>query len=72
MEHVAVGGVIDEHCVLKPAVDVPEVFDVVAFFEGAVMAVQAVGEQFAMRVEVVEDHVGVGGAAGCEQYDLCE
>lgn len=36
------------------------------------MAVQAVGEQFAMRVEVVEDHVGVGGAAGCEQDDLCE
>ncbi len=36
------------------------------------MTVQAVGEQFAMRVEVVEDHVGVRGAAGCEQDDLCE
>ncbi len=36
------------------------------------MTVQAMGEQFAMRVEVVENHVGVGGTAGCEQDDLCE
>jgi len=71
LKRIRIRGVINQHHVLQVSVQASQVLHMELVGEDDTMwAVESVGEDLVLRVQLVEDSVRVGLVARCEDYNL--
>ena len=71
LEDIWVGRVVQQHHVLGPAVEDPQILGVDFLCDFvAVLAVEAVAEDLVVRVDLVQHRVDVGLVTGSENHDF--
>lgn len=71
LQKVAVGRVVHQNNILRASIHHPQILQIVAFLQGAMLPVQPMRDEFLLGVEMVQNHIGVGCTAGGEDDYLC-
>ena len=71
MQAVGVCGIVNKYDVSQLSVNDTKIFDINSFLGlEAMLSKEAMGDVFVLRVQVVQNHIGIAGVAGCENHDL--
>jgi hypothetical protein len=69
---MAVGRIVNKDHILQLSVDYSQILQEVALLESAVLPVQSMRDPLLLRVQVVQNDIRIGGAAGREDDYLCK